>query len=163
MPEKTRADIEDYEALYESERYLIPVRRLCPGIDRSFAWHGANDQHKYPGDWLRYYASAFHFTDAEIWAARTTADMPSASGVYFLFDGEVCIYIGQTNNFFDRAVQHQRNRVRWTSHAYFEAPKMHAPDIEAYYIHRIKPILNSAYPSLDGYSRLIEALCLDQA
>jgi hypothetical protein len=60
-------------------------------------------------------------------------------------------------------VQHKRNRVRWTSHVYFEAPKMHAPDIEAYYIRRISPALNGSYPSLDNYSRMVEMLGLDHA
>lgn len=161
MPEKIELEIVDYEVLYQHERHLIPVRKLCPGIDRHFAWEGANREHIVPSKWLEHYASAFHFTDAEIWAARSTLRLPTASGVYFLFDGEICIYIGQTGNFFARMMQHKRNRVRWTSHAYFEAPKMHAPDIEAYYIRRILPVMNSSYPGFQTYSRIVERLGLD--
>jgi hypothetical protein len=162
MPEKIEPEIVDYEAVYQYERHLIPVRKLCPGIDRRFAWEGANSEHVVPCKWLEHYASAFHFTDVEIWASRSTAMMPTASGVYFMFDEETCIYIGQTNNFFNRAMQHKRNRMRWTSHAYFEAPKTHAPDIEAYYIRRIRPIMNSSYPALNAYSRIVEKLGLDR-
>lgn len=161
LAEKIEAQNLDYEAIYEYERYLIPIRRLCPGIDRRFGWEGSNLHHKAPCDWLKHYAPAFHFCDAEIWAARTTADMPSASGVYFLFRGDVCIYIGQTGCLFDRAVQHKRNRLKWTSHAYFEAPKMHAPAIEAYYIRRLEPPLNSLISALTDYSSIVEELGLD--
>lgn len=163
MPKKFTREIVDYEAIYQYERYMIPIRALCPGIDRRFTWDGANGQHKVPIDWLMHYASAFHFSDAEIWAARTTASMPTASGVYFLFDGEECIYIGETNSFCHRALQHKRNLVRWTSHAYFEAPKMHAPEVEAYYIRRIRPAFNSSYPGLSIYSSMVEKLGLDRA
>lgn len=163
MPEKLMREIVDYDAIYEYERHLIPTRELCPGIDRRFNWEGANKQHRIPDDWLKHYARSFHFSDSEIWAARTTADMPTASGVYFLFRGDTCIYVGQTNGFFNRAEQHKRNGVRWTSHAYLEAPKMHAPAIEAYYIRRIRPALNSSYPALTTYSRIVEELGLDHA
>jgi hypothetical protein len=152
----------DWNALYRQERHREPVRQLCPGIDRHFQWEASNDQYKIPIDWLSHYASAFHFSDAEIWAARTTDDMPAASGVYFLFDGDECIYVGQTQCFRDRAEQHKRNEIQWTSHAYFEVPKSFAPAVEAYYIRRIAPWFNGSIPNDRTFSVIVDKLGLDR-
>jgi hypothetical protein len=150
-------------ALYEQERNREPVRQISPGINRHFQWEAWNDRHKIPINWLEHYAPAFHFSDAEISSARTTDDMPAASGVYFLFNEEACIYVGQTQCFRDRAEQHKCNFVEWTSHAYIEVPKFFAPAVEAYYIRRIGPLLNTSHPADQTYSSIVENLGLDSA
>lgn len=162
MSEKIDDEIVDWETLYQSEHYRLPVRQLCPGIHRHFAWAYSNDEYKVPMDWLTHYAPAFHFTDEEISASRTTTDMPPAEGVYFFFDGDECIYVGQTQNFSSRIEQHKRAGMRWTSHAYFEVPKFFASDVEAYYIRRIRPRLNTSYSPTRTYSSIVEKLGLDR-
>lgn len=162
MPENTERKVEDFQALYDYERHRIPVRELCPGTRRHFQWEESNPLHKVPIKWLEHYAPAFHFSNEELWASRTTVDMPSASGVYFLFDGDECVYIGQTQNFWDRMEQHKRNRMPWTSHTYIEVPKFHAPAVEAYYIRRLMPTFNGDHPRLRTYSDMVERLGLDR-
>ena len=162
MAENFEAKFIDWQAIHDFERHRVPVRELSPVVDRRFAWEGWSESHRVPIKWLEHYASAFHFHDAELLAARTSADMPRASGVYFLFDGDDCIYIGQTQNFWDRSEQHKRNGMRWTAHAYIEVPKFHAEAVEAYYIRRIQPSLNAGYPRLRTYSDIVKELGLDK-
>lgn len=162
MPENTEEKTVDWQALYDFERHRIPVRELCPGVQRHFQWEASNPLHKVPFKWLEHYARAFHFTDDEIWASRTTADMPPASGVYFLFNGDECVYIGETQNFPQRMEQHKRNSLPWDSHAYFEVPKFHTREVEAYYIRRIEPAFNSSYPRFACYSDIVKKLGLDR-
>lgn len=150
----------DWEAIYEAERFRIPTRQLSPDVTRHFAWEGWSPDHKIPNQWLEHYARAFHFTDAEILAGRTARPMPVAGGVYFLFDGERCIYIGMTKCFRDRSEQHWESGKRWTSHAYIEVPIMHAEAVEAYYIRRFDPPLNNKYPLHRSYSDLVTKLRL---
>lgn len=163
MSEKFAVESPDYEALYEYERCRAPVRELCPRVTRHFLWEGWSQEHKVPIEWLEHYARCFHFSDAEIWAARIKEEFPSACGVYFLFDDEECIYVGQTYYFSTRAEQHRANRVAWTSHSYIEVPKFHAPAVEAYYIRRLEPALNTSIPRLRTYSDIVEKLGLDRA
>lgn len=162
MAENIEAENIDWATLYEHERSREPVRQLCPGIDRHFQWEASNDQHKVPIDWLEHYASAFHFTDEELLAARSTADLPRASGIYFLFDGDECVYVGETKDVSQRLEQHLENGLWWTSHVYFEAPKFHARDIEAHYIRRINPRLNASCPPNRTYSDIVKRLGLDR-
>lgn len=163
MAENIEQEKVDWEALYQFERTRVPVREVSPDVDRNFVWQGSDEQHPIPIEWLKHYASAFHFSDAEILAGRKTGDMPRASGVYFLFLGDQCFYIGQTGDFSARAEQHKRNGVEWTSHAYIEVPKFHAPVVEAYYIRRLKPPFNATYPPLRLYSDMVDELGLDAA
>jgi hypothetical protein len=162
MAEKIGADVIDWQAVYDYETHRTPVRELSPEVDRNFQWSPSNSEHPIPIKWLEHYAPAFHFSDEEILAARTTIHMPRASGVYFLFHGDQCFYVGQTQNFFDRHEQHQRNGVEWTSHTYFEVPKFFAPAVEAYYIRRIKPQFNASYPPSCTYSDIVKKLRLDR-
>lgn len=152
--------LEDWEALYEAERFRAPVRELSPDVNRHFAWDGWSPTHKLPNKWLEHYAAAFHFTDAEILAGRTTRPMPTAGGVYFLFDGDDCIYVGKAKCLRDRAQQHWDSGKRWTSHAYIEVPMWHAEAVEAYYIRRIDPPLNNKYPPDRTYSDIVKKLGL---
>jgi hypothetical protein len=161
MAENIERNIGDWQARYDYERHRAPARELSPEVDRDFEWLPSNREHKIPIDWLTHYARCFHFSDAEILAARKTGHMPRASGVYFLFRDDQCFYVGQTQNFFDRHEQHQRNGVEWTSHTYFEVPKFFAPDVEAYYIHRIRPQFNLSYPPSNFYSGIVKKLGLD--
>jgi hypothetical protein len=94
MLEVATKDEIDWEAIYEAERFRLPARGLSPGVTRRFAWEGWDKEHKIPSQWLIHHARAFHFSDAEIFAARTTREMPATAGVYFLFDGDECIYVG---------------------------------------------------------------------
>lgn len=160
MPEKS--DDIDWSALYERERFQVPSRELSPRVKRHFAWEGWSKKHKIPAAWLTHYARAFHFSDEEILAARTKGDMPIAGGIYFLFQGDKCVYVGQTKCFWDRSQQHQKNGLHWESHAYFEAPKRHAKAIEAYYIRRMRPCFNSSFPNEVTYSELVDKLGLDR-
>lgn len=152
----------DWEAIYEAERFRVPVRQLSPDVTRHFAWEGWNLTHKIPIHWLEHYARAFHFTDGEILAARTTRPMPPASGVYFLFMDDKCIYIGQSKCLRDRAQQHLDSGRKWTSHAYIEVPKWHAETVESYYIRRIDPPLNNKYPPNRTYAHIVDRLGLDR-
>lgn len=40
--------LEDWESLYEAERFRIPVRELSPDVTRNFAWEGWDREHKIP-------------------------------------------------------------------------------------------------------------------
>lgn len=161
MPENIESETIDWERLYETERFQIPSRKLSECVNRRFRWEGWSPAHKMPVAWLANYAKEFHFTDAEILAARTTSEMPTASGIYFLFNNDECIYVGQTKCFWERSVQHQRNGMHWISHALLEAPKVHAPSIEAYYIRRFNPRFNTDLPADTTYSYLVDKLGLD--
>lgn len=162
MAENIGPDTYDWQASYDYERHRTPVRELSPEVDRNFEWLPSNTRYRVPIEWLAHYARCFHFTDEEIRAARTTRDMPRASGVYFLFDDDECIYVGQTKNFAERTIQHERNAVLWTSHAYFEVPKFFAADVEAYYIRRMKPSLNDSHPPTCTFSDIVKKLKLDR-
>jgi hypothetical protein len=161
MAENIERDLDDWQAIYEYERHRAPVRELCPQVDRNFEWLPSNSEHKIPVKWLEHYAPVFHFTDDELRAARSTNDLPRASGVYFLFDGDECVYVGETKNFAQRLEQHVDRGLWWTSHVYFEVPKFFSPDVEAYYIHRIKPQFNASYPPSRTYSDIVKKLRLD--
>lgn len=161
MLEVAKKDDIDWEAIYEAERFRLPVRELSPDVARHFAWEGWNNEHKIPAQWLIHHAQAFHFSDAEILAARTTRDMPATAGVYFLFDGNECIYVGQSQCLRDRAMQHRDGGKRWNSHSYIEVPAMHVKTVEAYYIRRIDPPLNNMFPPDRTYADIVRGLGLD--
>lgn len=68
-------------------------------------------------------------------------------GVYFLFLGRNCVYVGQSNNIFVRMRDHQLPRSgkkEFDSFSYIEVPPQSLDAVEAYYITLFNPSLNIA-------------------
>lgn len=76
---------------------------------------------------------------------------PSASGVYFLFDGECLVYVGQASNIAQRLAAHFNTNKKWDRAAWLEVEeKCHRDFVEAHYITANWPIYNDKvehYPS----------------
>lgn len=87
-------------------------------------------------------------TMSDITAARrpySTRDdtIPQANAVYFLFKGDELIYVGQTNQLFQRLVQHWRSGDWWDSFAYqLIEHEHHLRWTESDYIRALKPTRN---------------------
>jgi len=65
------------------------------------------------------------------------------TGIYFLFKGEVLIYIGQSINIMGRINTH--NIEDWDTFSYVEVPKYDLDRIEKEYILKYKPEKNGTY------------------
>jgi hypothetical protein len=68
-------------------------------------------------------------------------------GVYFLFLGRHCVYVGQSTNIFVRIRDHQlprSGRKEFDSFTYIEVPPASLNAVEAYYITMFSPSLNTS-------------------
>ncbi len=66
-------------------------------------------------------------------------------GVYFLFLGRRCVYVGQSRNIFVRMRDHQQPRngkKEFDTFSYIEVPPESLDSVEAYYITLFSPKLN---------------------
>jgi hypothetical protein len=157
-------DDEQWERIENHERFRAPTREINPKVEeRYFKWEGKSEDHPIPNDWLRHHAEAFHFKIDELLAARSTdfKHLSHICGVYMYFEDDTCLYVGKSVDVMMRAVEHYRHGMRWDSHLCFEVPPVHVETVEAYYIHRLRPVLNTKYPSCDTYGKIVKELGLD--
>lgn len=87
-------------------------------------------------------------------------------GVYFLFLGRHCVYVGQSNNIFVRMRDHQLPRSGkkvFDSFSYIEVPPQSLDAIEAYYITLFSPSLNIAMNPGFKPTRVMQDECYEIA
>jgi predicted GIY-YIG superfamily endonuclease len=72
-------------------------------------------------------------------AARIPID---ASFIYFLFDGDTCVYVGQTRGLTQRISQHKAMGKQFTHYSHLQCEKERATLMEAVYISRHAPKYN---------------------
>jgi hypothetical protein len=75
--------------------------------------------------------------------ART--DMRVAEGIYFLFDGDELVYVGQSVYITERIRQHIRKRTPFTHFGSIDVPWSLSLSVEIAYIHALRPRLNRRY------------------
>jgi hypothetical protein len=68
-------------------------------------------------------------------------EIPSTSGVYRLYDGEECIYVGGTSNMRKRVSRHEYKRLSSDVVTEF-VPLEKIKEVEQYYIDTLQPRLN---------------------
>lgn len=67
-------------------------------------------------------------------------------GIYFLFDGDEIVYIGQSENIYKRVGTHLSDKI-FDSWNYIEYPDENLDELEAEYILKYKPKYNQSIPS----------------
>lgn len=86
--------------------------------------------------------------------ARRQPKIPTHSVVYFLFNGEELVYVGQTNNLTHRLALHNRKgTVTYDTYAYVDATGLtfwQRRDLEAAYIHELQPTANKSHTGRKG-------------
>lgn len=82
---------------------------------------------------------------------------PHESGIYFLFDKDDLIYIGESVSIHNRLIQHYKNKRFDSYSCMIGMPGLYRKEIEAFYIHKYEPVLNAKYDRLHkAYKDLIE-------
>jgi excinuclease UvrABC nuclease subunit len=72
------------------------------------------------------------------------SSIPMSSGVYHLYDGDECVYVGSSRNM-HRRVKNQRQKKVFTRVDFYVCPVNEMAKREQTDIRRIKPKLNKAY------------------
>lgn len=72
-----------------------------------------------------------------------------SSGVYLLYLGSECIYVGKTKNFFSRIIQHTGKE--YSSVEFIHAPMSEANSLEAELIFKLSPRENKSMPGKAGF------------
>ncbi len=88
---------------------------------------------------------AFIVSQLDILRLKRYAASHALCGVYFLFLGRRCVYVGQSRNIFVRMRDHQLPRSgakEFDTFSYIEVPPESLDAIEAYYITLFSPKLN---------------------
>jgi hypothetical protein len=67
-------------------------------------------------------------------------------GIYFLFDGEDLVYVGQSNNVLSRVQTHAAKSVQFDRYAVVECQLNELNELEGKYITQYKPKLNKRMP-----------------
>lgn len=123
------------------------------------------DLHKIPCKWLRANVDQFLFSDDQIVAAAKPQfdglhwdEYQRFYGIYFLIRSSEIAYVGLSNNVAKRIFQHRANGVCFDAITWFEAPDFYLKDIEAYYIRRIEPPLNTARPCACDFSAIVKEM-----
>ncbi|WP_455153237.1 GIY-YIG nuclease family protein [Bradyrhizobium cenepequi] len=73
---------------------------------------------------------------------------PAAStvGIYFLFDGEECVYVGQSRQVHTRVREHRvRGKIRFTSYAWVPCQIGQLDELEKTYIDLLQPPANKMW------------------
>lgn len=68
----------------------------------------------------------------------------NATGIYFLYRGDVCVYVGKSTNILARVANHATNpRKAFDSFSYIECPATRLDQLECHYITKLKPEMNN--------------------
>lgn len=79
--------------------------------------------------------------------ALSAIDVASLAGLYFLFDGEELVYVGQSNNAYRRISEHRKYGRVFQRFAFLAVPDPAERDrLEAAYIQKFSPKYNGAMP-----------------
>jgi hypothetical protein len=84
----------------------------------------------------------------------------ATTGVYFLFNGNDVVYIGQSASCRGRVEQHRRNGRPFTEFGSIEVPPDLMLAVEIAYIHALKPVSNTLMqpPPFHGHDELVAAI-----
>lgn len=74
-------------------------------------------------------------------------------GLYFLFDGDELVYVGQTEDLDARLSVHRKSEKKWNSYAFLPCFLENMDSLEARYIIRYSPRYNVGLPGTSGSSR----------
>lgn len=86
--------------------------------------------------------------------ARRTPAPKTGTGVYFLFQGDQIVYVGQTRSIAERIGQHIKTKA-FDSFAWIEVPKDRLEAVERAYINSLRPPLNK---TTSGTVRLVHRM-----
>lgn len=89
-----------------------------------------------------------------IWKATPYRELKC---VYFLIKDSEIVYIGKTNEFFERISRHNRN-IEFDSYYYIETPPEKQDEVENFYIIKFQPKHNKTINKLEGYITKQESL-----
>ena len=80
----------------------------------------------------------------------------SQTGVYFLFDKETVVYVGQGQDIPARIAHHAfAGKKRFDSYAYIPCPAAQLNQLEAHFIYLLQPYYNKNVPLNDTYKSLL--------
>lgn len=71
-------------------------------------------------------------------------DTPSFSGIYFLFDGDEIVYVGQSKNVWKRLAQHSKDKL-FNGYTVLSCDPASLDDIEKHYIKEFSPKYNQQH------------------
>ncbi|MFN2455414.1 MAG: hypothetical protein ABR577_14455 [Pyrinomonadaceae bacterium] len=72
---------------------------------------------------------------------------PKVTGIYFLIRGSEIVYVGQSVDIMNRIAQHSREALKeFDSFSMLECPAEYLATLEAYFIFKFRPRLNSSLP-----------------
>lgn len=87
--------------------------------------------------------------------------LPSYSGIYFLFKGTVPVYVGQAKNVMRRIVDHFKDKDFDTVKV-LAVPERYLNPVEWYWIRKLEPKLNRRSTSVSWKMRPKKRFCPDQ-
>lgn len=90
---------------------------------------------------------------SELAAKRQPASSVSICGVYFLFDGNRIVYVGQSTNVLGRIGTHAQAGKKFDSFSYMEVEKDQLSEAELAYIQDFRPPLNRQFGLRSGKRR----------
>jgi len=89
--------------------------------------------------------------------ARRQPAFPKITGLYFLIKGTTIVYVGQSTDIYARIAQHNRDTLKeFDSFSILECPTEYVTPLEAHYIYKLHPPLNSSLPSNERYKSFLQ-------
>lgn len=104
--------------------------------------------HLSPAAWFNEHRAELLPTIEAIMAARQpyrTGAGPDGEGVYFLFNDNGLVYVGQAKSISARLHRHDSASCWFTHFAAIWAPLALLNAVESYYLHSLRPALNERY------------------
>jgi excinuclease UvrABC nuclease subunit len=87
----------------------------------------------------------------EVLAQKKPA-LPKVTGIYFLIHGSEVVYVGQSVDIYSRISQHSKDVLKtFDSFSILECPAEHLGILEAHYIFKFHPLLNTTFPTNHAY------------
>ena len=78
--------------------------------------------------------------------------LPKLIGIYFLINGDEIVYVGQSVDIYSRISQHSKDVLKTFDNFYIlECPAEHLSILEAHFIFKFHPFLNSTFPTNHAY------------
>ena len=93
---------------------------------------------------------------------KTKFQIPKTKGIYFLWDNEELVYIGQSNDIIKRLIDHRDDeRKSFTDYSYIETDRP-LKDVETFLIQLYSPRDNLQYNIPNDLSELIQVFNLTE-
>ncbi len=93
-----------------------------------------------------------HDISADDVLAKKNPALPKITGIYFLINGKEIVYVGQSLDIHSRITQHNKDILKtFDSFSILECPAEYLSILEAHYIFKFHPFLNSTLPTNHAY------------